>query len=265
MARFSDRHGFLPEDTEIVIKHAAPLDLREYIIKLAYECGLSPKKVRTLVCNLLRKREDRNNWTDVPNIDDEIHGIVSSCEWYEVYDIIEVIYSGLKKLKNSQFVNQFEVETNKYFYRKGIGWQLINGKVEGRGSKGFEHTIKESKIALKKAQFITSTNEIHQAIIDLSHRPNPDLTGSIQHSIACLECVLREITGKRNPTLGKILSKHPDLLPTPLIDALKKIWGFSSEQGRHLREGREPSYEEAEFIVAISAAMATYLTKKLSK
>ena len=45
--------------------------------------------------------------------------------------------------------------------------------------------------------------------------------------------------------------------------AIDKIWGFTSEQGRHLREGQAPEYIEAELVVEITAAISTYLGKKL--
>ena len=58
--------------------------------------------------------------------------------------------------------------------------------------------------------------------------------------------------------------KHPNIVPKPLDIAIEKIWGFTSEQGRHLREGQAPEYLEAELVVELSAAISTYLGKKLS-
>ena len=40
------------------------------------------------------------------------------------------------------------------------------------------------------------------------------------------------------------------------------LFGFASEQGRHLTEGGAPDYEEAELVVHLSASLCTYLTKK---
>ena len=66
------------------------------------------------------------------------------------------------------------------------------------------------------------------------------------------------------PTLGEILDRHPGAVPRPLDEALAKMWGYASEMARHLREGREPSYEEAELAVMMSAGVVTYLQKKLA-
>ena len=60
------------------------------------------------------------------------------------------------------------------------------------------------------------------------------------------------------------MKKFPGLIPFPLDQAVTKIWGFTSEQGRHLREGEAPEYLEAELVVEVTSAIATYLGKKLS-
>jgi hypothetical protein len=93
---------------------------------------------------------------------------------------------------------------------------------------------------LAKAGRTTARDEIHDALTDLSRRPNPDLTGAIQHGMAALECVARDACGDPKATLGDILKRHPDLIPKPLDTAIDKAWGFASEMGRHIREGREP-------------------------
>ncbi|KVK97038.1 hypothetical protein WJ45_18025 [Burkholderia ubonensis] len=39
------------------------------------------------------------------------------------------------------------------------------------------------------------------------------------------------------------------------------MWGFTSERGRRLIEGRELTAEEAELIVGLAAAISVYLAK----
>ena len=107
----------------------------------------------------------------------------------------------------------------------------------------------------------TAAQEIHEALQDLSRRPRPDITGSVQHALAALECVARDVADDSKATLGAIIKKYPGLLPPPLDAAVDKLWGFASEHGRHLREGREPAREEAELAVHVAAAVATYLPK----
>jgi hypothetical protein len=80
-----------------------------------------------------------------------------------------------------------------------------------------------------------------------------------------LECVAREITGERTLTLGKIMDRHRTIIPQPLNVAVDKAWGYASEHGRHLQEGRNPEFEDAELIVGICASVGNYLVKKSHK
>lgn len=269
MSSFSERNGCQPQNAEIAIRQEAPEEMRGVVVDLAYESGLGPKELRTLVCRLLRRREDPNNWSPYPNVDWEIRGLVDSCEWYEVYDVIEAIdeelrSSSLLMIDGQPAAMYFEVDLNKYFRRRGFGWQINHGLIEARGAEEFEHTLNEARQELSQSGRTTASNEIHEAIHDLSRRPHPDVTGAIQHSLAALECIARDVTGDSQATLGAILRRHPGLVPAPLDQALEKLWGFASEQGRHLREGRVPGYEEAEVSVQVSSAVARYLSKKFS-
>jgi hypothetical protein len=140
---------------------------------------------------------------------------------------------------------------------------LVNGEIQVRGDEAFEATLGAVGEALADADLATASNEIHQAIRDLSGRPAPDITGAIQHAAAALECVARQATGDQQATLGKIMKDYPDLLPPPLNRAVAQIYGYTSERGRHLQEGQEPEFVEAELVVGLSASLATYLAKRL--
>jgi hypothetical protein len=114
--------------------------------------------------------------------------------------------------------------------------------------------------ALTQAESQTAASELREANVDLSRQP-PDLTGSVQHSLAALECVAREHCSD-HATFGKLLQRYDDLFPKPLDKGIEKIWGFASEMGRHLQEGRTPSEDEAELLVGLATVCCTYLARK---
>jgi AbiJ N-terminal domain 4 len=91
MSSFSTRHGFQPPDADITIRHEAPEEFRGVLVTLAYDSGLSPADVRSVVCRILHRREDPNNWSPFPYIDNETRGHLDDCEWYEVYDVSEAL------------------------------------------------------------------------------------------------------------------------------------------------------------------------------
>lgn len=260
---FSARHGFHQvHDAPITVRTEAPYELRGVIIQLAYECGFRPMTLRALVCRILRKRQNDSNWSEYPNIDGEVRALVDDCEWYRVYDVLEAISSKMMEEPYSYEYENFETEINDYFVENGIGWKLVEGKIEIRGAEVFEQSLRQAESVLQTTGFTTARNELHEALHDLSRRPSPDVTGAIQHSMAALECVARVACGDEKATLGEIIKRYRDVIPKPLDEAITRIWGFASENARHISEGREPSFEEAELVVSIVAGVSNYLAKK---
>ncbi|WP_397447771.1 AbiJ-NTD4 domain-containing protein [Polaribacter sp. R77954] len=257
---FSKRNGhFSIKEKEITIREDAPEGLRGFIRMVFYDLNKNPSDLRDITSRVLKIAPDSNNWSEFPNIDYEVSDHLDNCEWYLVYDIIEVIIQKLNGAEKETFIS----EINEYFVTNGIGWKIVNEEIETRGDEVFETAVNTVVKVLESAKLQTAKTEIREALNDLSRRPSPDITGAIQHSLACLECVSREITGDKKATLGELMKKYPGVIPSPLDQAVTKIWGFTSEQGRHLREGEAPEYLEAELVVEVTAAISTYLGKKL--
>lgn len=260
MESFSKRNNFQQAEPDISIREDAPLYLRNFIINIVYELGYKPSFLRSILCRTLKIMPNKNNWSEYPNINGEVEDIFNECKWFEVYDIIENIYKSISQ----DYRDIFTKEINELFISKGIGWKLNNGIIEIRGDKVFEQLLMNVETTLDSAKLITSKSEMNEAINDLSRRPNPDITGAIQHSLACIECVCREVTGDKNLTLGELMKKHPDIVPPPLSIVISKIWGFSSMQGRHLQEGNDPEFIEAELLVGLTSSLCIYLAKKIT-
>ena len=254
---FSKRIGIRQVAANIVVRNDAPIELRGFLYLMMKEYMRSLKKIRDVVCKTINEAPDPNNWGQNDFMDSEIQSLIDSCKWYRIYDIIENFYKELDQSNRTAFENKI----NDFFYEKGIGWKVEKGTIVSRGDDFFEEALNSGIEALEKKGLKTSKKEISEAISDLSRRPNPDITGAVQHGLAALECVCREITGS-NDTLGKLINDNSDLIPKPLDTAVVKMYGYASEQGRHLHEGREPSYDEAFLLVHISASLCTYLVNK---
>lgn len=266
-ARFSARQGYTVPEAEITIRHEAPDWLRSLVVQIAYESGVSASELRSMLCELLFEAPDPDNWSE-PNVNREVHWLLRKAQWFQIYDFIELIATALQNptasalAANPDPMEYFIAKMNEAFRRKGVGWQLVNGQIQIRGPESFEAAVRESTDQLEASGRKVASQEMHQALADLSRRPQPDVTGAIQHSMAALECVIRDVAGDPKATLGELLKKHPDLLPAPLDNALSKIWGFASEQGRHLRENQAPDIKEAELVVGLSGVLTSYLMKK---
>jgi hypothetical protein len=141
----------------------------------------------------------------------------------------------------------------------------VDGQIIIRGAEAFEAVVNEAASVLETSEPPTAAKHLHEALQDLSGRPQPELHGAVYHAMGALECVARDITDDPKATLGEILKRYPRLLPKPLDTALSQVWGYASNEARHVEEGREPSRDEAELIVGLSAAVSTYLVRKQKK
>ena len=266
---FSKRHGYHSQPKEITVREDAPENLRHFVLDTAVEIGLTPTAIRECICSVLHVRPDRNNWSEYPNVWEEAQALVYGCEWFKFYDFVERLqhsfttgWEGAADLMNPETREmRFQDALNEFFVEEGIGWQVIDGEIVTRGTEAFEASIQSAVHVLASAGRTAARQEIHEALTDLSRRPDADLTGAVQHAMAALECVARDVCGDEHATLGEIIKKYPGTIPKPLDDSVSKAWGFASETARHVREGQRLERKEAELIVALAAIVSNYLSR----
>lgn len=252
---FSKRHGFAATPP-IQFRHDAPEGFRNAVIQAAYD-QLSYEQIRASICRTLYLAPDKGNWSDIPNIRDEVERIIQDTEWYRVYDVIEGLVSFIERTYGYDPTVKFAHRINSIFVDTGAGWQLVAGDgIVVRGDADFEEAVHSSQTALSQTGYDVAAKEIREALGDLSRRPEADLTGAIHHALGALEATARYVS-ETNEDLGKLASKIG--LPAPLDGALKQMWGFSSNFGRHVSPTNVPTQEEAQLIVHLSSAYCRYL------
>lgn len=262
---FSRRHGFGLEEPQISVRYEAPSELRFAVLALARRGGLSDGTLLNLLTQVLLV-PPKGNWSP-SYIEEEVNGLFRAAGWPSVYDCTESIYLSLMSLHEMQWTDPpahewFERELNVFFRQRGIGWQMAGGRVEFRGPQPLEAEISAATGMLKATSRPTAARELAESRLALSRRPNPDVTGAIQHALASLECLARDVVGDPRATLGDLIKRNPDLFPKPLDEAMHKLWGYASEFARHLREGRDPDLSEAIFIVGLAASVASFLLER---
>ena len=229
--RFSDRLGYRGPEQDISVREDAPDDLRFAIPQIAENVGMTPTPIRRVVCQVLLVKPDPMNWSEYPNVSGEVNGLISDCAWFKVYDIAEALHADLAR-SSPDWAEAFEGNLNDFFLGNGIGWEMTDGEIVYRGSDTFGATIRQADEVLADTGYPAAANEVREALRDISRRPEPDVTGAIQHAMSALECTAREVTGKRNHTLGSLVPRL-DLTP-PLDAAVDKLWGYASERARHI-------------------------------
>lgn len=268
---FSRRHQYVGDPTEITIREGAPESLRVAVLEAVRALRWSPRRIRQVLCGVLRVRPDVGNWSD-QNIWDEIDHLIhnlNACPWFRVYDFIEAVHREIAATRAmtggaGDEDHQFATAINACFLEEGIGWQLTEeGQIVTRGTEAFETVVGGAVDALNETNRPTAAGCVHAAVRALSLRPTADLRGAINNAMGALEAVARDVTGDDQATLGQIITRNPQLLPTqPLRSAASQLWGYASNEARHVREGPEPQREDAELVVGLAAVLVTYLTRQ---
>lgn len=262
---FSSRHRYAGGAKEITVREDAPEDFRFFVLETARELGLGPKAIRPVLCRVLRRKPDEDNWSEYPNIWMEVQRLLYECDWFRVYDVVEAVYAQITRddhVYGRDQAQQFETAINSFFVEEGIGWQLANGQITTRGDEAFETVVTDAQTRLQVSDRPTAAKHIKDALDCLSRRPEPNAAGAVYHAMGSLECVARDVAGDPKATLGEVLKRYPGLLPKPLDTALSQVWGYASNEARHVQEGREISRTEAELVVGLSATISRYLAGK---
>ena len=144
---FSKRNRF-SAPREITTREDAPKNLRYFMLRTAVDLEWGPTMLRDIVCRVLRVAPDSSNWSEYPNIWDEVEWLVDHCDWFRVYDIIEAIYSRMYKEDeryrfNTNVATRYAEALNEFFIEEGIGWQLADGYIVTRGTEAFEAAVGE--------------------------------------------------------------------------------------------------------------------------
>ncbi len=255
--RFSDRHGFGKPAADIAIRYEAPVGLRKAILRLAEDQGMRPNRMRELMRGVILDGFDElGQWSEYPNVWNDVNYEMDECDWYKVYDVAEIFYRALSADQQITFENRL----NRYMSEQGIGWAMRDGQVEYQGAESFVVATEAAEEVLASRGFDRAAREVREAMVDLSRRPMPDLTGAATHAFGALEAVAREDTGQHKKTLGQLV---PDLdLQPPLGEVMSKLWGFASDTVRHISEKKDIEAPEAEFAVTVACALATLVASK---
>jgi hypothetical protein len=278
---FSERHPHIEPEVPITVREDAPQALRDAIPRLAEQAGLSWSTQREIVCDVLLRAPDRDNWSEWPNIAYEVMRLINECPWWQVYDIVERYWEALGAPSHGEWStpnthrpnerqSAFAEKLNRVFRLNGIGWVMQpDGTIETRGEPLTQTALTAAQHLVREAGWSNTVRELEQAHADLSRRPEPDVTGVIQHASAALESVVRQITGS-SQTLGQAAkqidySRYPPVLRDVLQTALSKLYGYASSDqggGRHGSEAIQVDRADAALFLGMVGCAIEYLVAK---
>ena len=217
----------------------------------------------TAICSGLRV--ERNPQYGLLNALYCIKELVKSCQWWQVYDICEIVWQELESTKRAKYSNKI----NSILTEDCLGFRIDekNGVIE-RVSPGFINTqIKEARYLLSESRFKGADEHFEKAIKALNIRPKPDVENCIKDAVAAIESVGRILINDEKALLSDAVTSMvtEGTIPKPLDQTIQKLYAYrGNEQGvsHGLVGDSKVTIHEAEFVLAMSAAMIIYLVNK---
>lgn len=196
-----------------------------------------------------------------------IEELCNKCSWFQFYDICEVVWDMLSTRPYRDDSSQFSANINTLFREEQLGFELKEGKIEKIGSGFIDAKIKEVRYLLKEPEFKGADDQFEKAIKALNVRPNPDVENCIKDAIGAIESVGRILTNNEKALLDDIINNaaRRRVIPKPLDQTFIKLYAYrGNEPGvAHGAVGKSTvTVDEAELVLAMSAAMIIYLVKK---
>jgi hypothetical protein len=266
---FSKRYGLRPTPEGLMyedVPERARVGL-SHIVKLFFKEGYYYFRLYEVLCIALRIPVNREVERSLaPNLaaSIEIENLIKGCQWWQFYDICEVLWEAMER-KNDR--NVLSDEINALFREEHLGFELKEGKVEKTGSGFIDARVKEARYLLKEPEFKGADEHFEKALKALNIRPNPDVENCIKDAVAAIESVGRIIVNDKKALLSDIIKKmaKSKVIPKPLDEVIQKVYAYRGDQpgvAHGLVGASKVTIDEAEFVLAMSAAIIIYLVKK---
>jgi hypothetical protein len=180
--------------------------------------------------------------------------------WYECYDILEATMSYEKRPSMRKI---FADKLNSVLVPNLSAYRFIDGHCVPITT---DEEVGAVQAALRTP--LSSVQEhIHQAVVCLSNRKDPDFRNSIKESISAVEAICTTIVGKPHATLKDALARIETKVPIHKAqkEAFQRLYGYTSDaEGiRHaLLEKGTLTADDAKFMLVACSAFIEFLVSK---
>jgi len=218
-----------------------------------------------VVLRISRQSRDYNLETFEDVMAVPIEELIMKCDWWRFYDICEVIFKSLEPVY--QQIERFAEQVNTLFIDEQLGFEMRKGKIEKVGSGFINAKVREARYLLKDPEFKGADEHFEKAIKHLNVRPNPDVENCVKDAVSAIESVGRIIVNDEKALLSDIVKGMvgKGTIPKPLDQTIQKLYAYRGDQpgvAHGLVGASEVTVDEAEFVLAMSAAIIIYLVKK---
>ena len=234
--------------------------IREVFTVLGYE---RPSEQRGVLCKVLRIPPDLGNWTEYPNVDNEVIDLLTTTSWYKFFDALERIPRHLQPHDHAIYFD----EVNSLLAEEMVGYRFESGHLVRVGTEEFHTAVAAVQTALQDQRFVEPRRQFNRAYEFRNSFP-PDWANAIKEAVNSVEGVLQVVYDRPGVALPAIVS---DNLPSDLPGGIKRLFGSLYSQGsgtvgaRHASVGgNDPTGPRAELAIHVAAALHAFVVTELN-
>lgn len=274
---FSEKYGYKPEK-KIQFNEVSQI-LRNRIWNLFYQeeiqaGGLASERLAMAlngVQTMEAKVADRLGFVvNMSGKDQNLLGIIQGyltrdCQWYELYDFIDLHLSCLNDLKLKTRIRQY----NELLEQEKSGYRVVCEEVTPITDPVEIASIENASTT----PFVSVNQHIRKALELYADIKSPDYENSVKESISAVEamcCIITGITGSQ-ATLGAAIKKLKENnvhIHGAMEKAFLSLYGYTSDENG-IRHGgidfTSVPAEDAKYMLVSCSAFVNYLIEKWSK
>jgi len=202
-------------------------------------------------------------------------GLIKECQWYEFYDIVEIVGKQVKAAEDEwsvwpsdkEQVDRYGFEAyrrrvNELFIEERISWRLdADGLLKREIPSVLGRRMQAAQEELKD-EFEPAREHYRKAVRYIYERP-VDPENSIKEIVSALESVGR-VLYPRTSTLGDVAKelRKAQAIPPLLVSVIEKFYGYASAEPAVRHGAPVPSrvlLNDAEFCLHLGIALIRYL------
>ena len=205
---------------------------------------------------------DRENWSDYPNIEDEVVFLLATDPWYKFFDALERISHFLPEEKHSAYYERM----NALFADEHIGYRFESSSIVRVGTEEFHEVVRVAQHSLLGERFAEPRRQFERAQEFRNMLP-ADWANATKEAANSVEAVLQVIYNRPSATLTNIVNEDfPAEVPGNIKKLFRALYGQGSGTvgARHASIGGiEPTGPRAELAIHLAAALHAFAVSEL--
>ncbi len=201
-------------------------------------------------------------------VQEYIKYLLTKCENWQFYSICEIISRSIDPYRGYDQPT-FSRELNGLFTDGNVAFRLRNHtivKVEN-STVVIQSKLREMVPFLAEAEFEAAREQLKKAVTAIDIQPEPGIEDCVKFTLAATESVYRAVSKGCDETGAPALNNMAttEFIPKNMRQAIKDLFDYGADLLRNNQAAGGISRidtDEAEFVVAVAAAIILYLIKK---